>query len=70
MQLRLGKHVRPRPQAARGLSPATRRPALSMIRPVFDYAIRARRLSVNNSRMVALLRRVTKREPHWLRPEQ
>jgi integrase len=55
---------------ARGLATATRRRALSMIRLVFDYAIRDRRLSVNVARMVALPRGGTKREPHWLRPEQ
>lgn len=44
--------------------------ALSMMRLVFDHAIRDRRLSVNVARMVALPRGVTKREPHWLRPEQ
>ena len=55
---------------ARGLATATRRRALSMMRLVFDYAIRDRRLSVNVARMVALPRGGTKREPHWLRPEQ
>jgi len=55
---------------ARGLATATRRRALSMIRLVFDYAIRDRRLSVNVARMVALPRGGTKREPHWLRPQQ
>ena len=55
---------------ARGLATATRRRALSMIRLVFDYAIRDRRLSVNVARMVSLPRGGTKREPHWLRPEQ
>ncbi|MCR6688112.1 site-specific integrase [Cellulomonas sp.] len=54
----------------RGLATATRRRALSMMRLVFDYAIRDRRLSVNVARMVALPRGGTKREPHWLRPEQ
>ena len=55
---------------ARGLATATRRRALSMMRLVFDYAIRDRRLSVNVARMVPLPRGGTKREPHWLRPEQ
>ena len=55
---------------ARGLATATRRRALSMMRLVFDYAIRDRRLSVDVARMVALPRGGTKREPHWLRPEQ
>ena len=55
---------------ARGLATATRRRALSMIRLVFDYAIRDRRLNVNVARMVSLPRGATKREPHWLRPEQ
>ena len=41
---------------ARGLATATRRRALSMMRLVFDYAIRDRRLSVNVARMVALPR--------------
>ncbi|WP_205687320.1 hypothetical protein [Cellulomonas endophytica] len=54
----------------RGLATATRRRALSMMRLVFDYAIRDRRLSVNVARMVSLPRGATKREPHWLRPEQ
>ena len=36
---------------ARGLATATRRRALSMMRLVFDYAIRDRRLSVNVARM-------------------
>lgn len=54
---------------ARGLATATRRRALSMIRLVFDYAIRDRRLNVNVARMVSLPRGTTKREPHWLRPE-
>lgn len=49
---------------ARGLATATRRRALSMMRLVFDYAIRDRRLSVNVARMVALPRGGTKREPH------
>ena len=52
------------------LATATRRRALSMMRLVFDYAIRDRRLSVNPARMVALPRGGTKREPHWLPPEQ
>ena len=55
---------------ARGLATATRRRALSMIRLVLDYAIRDRRLNVNVARMVSLPRGATKREPHWLRPEQ
>ena len=41
---------------ARGLATATRRRALSMIRLVFDYAIRDRRLSANVARMVSLPR--------------
>jgi len=55
---------------SRGLATATRRRALSMIRLVLDYAIRDRRLNVNVARSVSLPRGATKREPHWLRPEQ
>jgi integrase len=55
---------------ARGQATAARRRALLMIRLVFDYVIRDRRLPVNVARMVALPRGGTKREPHWLRPEQ
>lgn len=55
---------------ARVLATATWRRALSMMRLVFDYAIRDRRLSVKVARMVALPRGGTKHEPHWLRPEQ
>src|SRR5690554_1742056 len=55
---------------SRGLATATRRRALSMIRLVFDYVIRDRRLSVNVARMVSLPRGGTKREPRWRRPEQ
>jgi len=55
---------------SRGLATATRRRALSMIRLVLDYAIRDRRLNVNVARSLALPRGGTKREPHWLRPEQ
>ena len=55
---------------SRGLATATRRRALSMIRLVLDYAIRDRRLNVNVARSVSLPRGTTKREPHWLRPEQ
>src|SRR5665648_1083944 len=55
---------------SRGLATATRRRALSMIRLVLDYAIRDRRLNVNVARSLSLPRGTTKREPHWLRPEQ
>ena len=54
----------------RGLATATRRRALSMMRLVLDYAIRDRRLNVNVARSLSLPRGTTKREPHWLRPEQ
>ena len=54
----------------RGLATATRRRVLSVVRLVLDYGVRDRRLSVNVARSIALPRGTTKREPHWLRPEQ
>jgi len=53
-----------------GLATTTRRRALSVMRLVFDYAVRDRRITVNIARTIPLPKGTTKREPHWLRAEQ